>query len=177
MNEVTPVNFFSVIGGFVFGLLIAAIGGYFVFALYVGGQRAKQTRSWVETPCLIIRSEVEEGRPTPNSPMQYLAVVEYEYSFGGTTHRGNRIKRVEGPTSHRQRAQDKLADFPAGGSALCWVDPNAPQEAILRHDSMAPLYTIWFPGLFVVGGTGIAVRALMGMGMGTRVQSAGSARR
>jgi hypothetical protein len=168
MNEGTPVNFFSVIGGLVFGLLIAAMGGYFVFALYVGGQRAKQTRLWAETPCLILSSRVEERRPTPNSPMQYLAVVEYEYTFDGATRRGKRIKRVEGPTSHRQRAEAKVADFPVGASAVCWVDPHAPQEVVLRHDSMAPLYTIWFPGLFVVGGAGIAVRALMGAKAGSR---------
>ncbi len=163
MNEGKSVNFISVIGGFVFGLLIALIGGYFVFALYVGGQRARKTRSWVETPCLIVKSEVTERRPTPNSPMQYLAAVEYEYTFRGTARRGKRIKRVEGATSHRQRAEQKLADFPVGSSAICWVDSDAPQEVILRHDSMAPLYTIWFPGLFVVGGAGIAVRALMGI--------------
>ncbi len=173
MNKGKSVNFISVIGGVVFGLLIAVIGGYFVFALYMGGQRAKKTRSWVETPCLIVKSVVEERRPTPNSPMQYLAVVEYEYTLGGITRKGRRIKRVEGPTSHRKRAEQKLADFPAGGSAICWVNPDAPQEVILRHDSMAPLYTIWFPGIFVVGGAGIAARALMGI----RGQSAGSARR
>ncbi len=164
MKNESQVNFFSVLGGFLFGLLIAVIGGYFVFALYVGGKRAQKTRSWEEVPCLIIKSGVEEIRPTPNSPMQYQTVIEYEYTFRGVTHRGNRIKRVEGPTSHRQRAEQKLADFPAGVSATCWIDPDAPQEAILRHDSMAPWYTIWFPGLFVVGGGGIAVRALMGIG-------------
>ena len=169
MNERKSVNFISVIGGFVFGLLVAVMGGYFVFALYAGGQRAKKTRSWVEAPCLILSSQVEERRPTPNSPIQYLAVVEYEYNFDGKTRRGNRIKRVEGPTSHRQRAQEKVADFPAGGSAVCWVNPDVPQEVILRHDSMAPLYTIWFPGLFVVGGAGIAVRALMGIRAGSGV--------
>lgn len=173
MNEGKSVNFISVIGGFVFGLLIAVIGGYFVFALYVGGQRAKNTRSWVETPCLIVRSQVEDQRPTPNSPMQYLAVVEYEYNFGGTTRRGNRIKRVDGPTSHRQRAEKKVADFPAGSSVVCWVNPDVPQEVVLRHDSMAPLYTIWFPGLFVVGGAGIVVRALMGIRASSGVTAGG----
>ena len=147
-------------GGIFLGVLIAAIGGYFVFALYAGAQRAKQTRSWVETPCMIVKSQVDEGRPTPNSPVQYLAVVEYEYHFGGTTRRGNRIKRVEGPTSHRRRAEGKVADYPAGSPAVCWVDPHAPGEVILQHDSMAPLYSIWFPGLFVVGGLGIAVGAV-----------------
>jgi hypothetical protein len=163
MSKRNPVNLIAVIGGFFFGSLIAAMGGYFVFALYVGAQRAKQTRSWEETACIIVKSQVDEGRPTPNSPVQYLAVVEYEYTFGGTTRRGNRIKRVEGPTSHRGRAEEKVADYPTGNSAVCWVNPHAPDEVILRHDSMAPLYTIWFPGLFVIGGAGIALGALMGM--------------
>ncbi|MFP6872668.1 MAG: DUF3592 domain-containing protein [Verrucomicrobiales bacterium] len=161
MSEREPVNVISVIGGFFFGSLIAAMGGYFVFALYTGAERARQTRSWVETSCMIVKSQVDEGRPTPNSPVQHRAVVEYEYDFDGKTRRGNRIKRVEGPTSHRERAEGKVADYPVGSSVVCWVNPHAPEEAILRHDSMAPLYTIWFPGLFVVGGVGIAVSSLM----------------
>ncbi len=160
MSEREPVNVISMMGGIFLGSLIAAMGGYFVFALYAGAQRAKQTRAWVETPCMIVKSQVDEQRPTPNSPLQYLAVVEYEYHFGGTARLGNRIKRIEGPTSHRGRAEGKVADYPVGSAALCWVDPHAPGEAILRHDSMAPLYSIWFPGLFVVGGLGIAVGSL-----------------
>jgi hypothetical protein len=31
---------------------------------------------------------------------------------------------------------------------------------VLRPDSLAPGYSIWFPSLFVIGGLGIAVRAL-----------------
>lgn len=163
MNKQTGINFFSVLGGFLFGLLIAFIGGYFVYALYSGGKRAQKTRSWEETPCFILKSEIEEFRPTPNSPMQYQTLIEYEYTFRGVTLRGNRIKRVEGPTSHKQRAEQKIADFPSGSSTTCWVDPAAPQESILKHDSLAPWYSIWFPGLFVVGGAGISVRALMGI--------------
>jgi hypothetical protein len=42
----------------------------------------------------------------------------------------------------------------------CRVDPANPDFAVLKPDSLAPGYSIWFPALFVIGGPGIAVRAL-----------------
>jgi hypothetical protein len=43
---------------------------------------------------------------------------------------------------------------------VCFVNPADPSFAILEKDSKAVIYTIWFPGLFVVGGLGMAVQAL-----------------
>jgi hypothetical protein len=42
------------------------------------------------------------------------------------------------------------------------VNPAEPSFAILKTDSLAPGYSIWFPALFVVGGLGITFRAALG---------------
>jgi hypothetical protein len=42
----------------------------------------------------------------------------------------------------------------------CRVNPADPAVAVLRIDSRAPGYSLWFPALFVVGGVGIVVGAL-----------------
>ena len=150
----------SAIGGVLFGLVVAAMGGFFVFALLIGYQRAKQTRDWEKTRCIITRSGVAEERPTRNSPMAYRAVIEYRYSFGGKSWTGSSIKRVDGSSSHSQRAESKVAKYPLGRQLHCWVNPQAPEQAILEHNTLAPLYTVWFPGLFVVAGLGISGGAL-----------------
>jgi len=153
-------NLRSALGGAFFGLVVAAIGCFFVYALWVGFGRAKETRGWAETACQITRSEVVEERPTPNSPVAYRAVVEYSYEFGGQSLTGTKIKRVDGPTSHPKRAAQVTEEFPSGLRLNCWVNPDNPAQAILKHGTLAPLYSIWFPGLFVVAGIGIAVNSL-----------------
>jgi len=147
-------------------MVIAAMGAFFVFALLQGVKRAKETRGWAETACVITKSEVVAGRPTPSSPMAFTAEVAYSYGFGGEDYVGSNVKRVDGPTSHRGRAQSVVEAFPLGAETVCWVDPGDPSRAVLRHGTMAPLYTLWFPGLFVVAGVGIAVTAVRRSGGG-----------
>ncbi|MEM1444175.1 MAG: hypothetical protein AAGF67_17645, partial [Verrucomicrobiota bacterium] len=44
---------------------------------------------------------------------------------------------------------------------VCYVDPKNPDFAVLKKDTKAALYSIWFPGLFVVGGAGMILTALV----------------
>jgi hypothetical protein len=48
-----------------------------------------------------------------------------------------------------------------GMNTECFVDPQNPQLAILKPDSLAPGYSIWFPGLFMIAGLGITFNALI----------------
>lgn len=150
----------SALGGVVLGTVIAAMGVFFVYALLEGVRRAKETRAWAETACVITKSEVVAGRPTPSSPMAFTAVVEYSYGFGGEDYVGSKVKRVDGSTSHPERAQSVVDAFPLGAETVCWVAPGEPSRAVLRHGTMAPLYSLWFPALFVVAGVGIAVTSV-----------------
>jgi hypothetical protein len=43
----------------------------------------------------------------------------------------------------------------------CRVNPHDPDFAVLKPDSLAPGYSIWFPALFVIGGLGMTVRAFL----------------
>ena len=52
-------------------------------------------------------------------------------------------------------AEKKIKSYSKDETVDCWVNPQAPNIAILKHGTLAPLYTIWFPGLFVVAGLGI----------------------
>ena len=153
------------VGLLIVGFGLAAMGGLFVWALWQGYQRARVTQAWVETPCVVVEAEVESFLPTPNSPVAFRFLVEYEYEFAGEQHVGTRYKRIDGPTSQEDRAEGKLERFPPGKVTVCFVDPKEPSEAVLKRDSKGPLYSIWFPALFMVGGLGImggAARRMLG---------------
>ena len=151
---------FSVFGSIFFGSIVAFIGSIFVYGLLMAYGKAKETRSWQVTPCLIVKSEVQESKPTPNSPFYYVSLVEYVYNYKGTERIGKSIKRVDGPSSDRKKAEKKILPFPKGKRTQCWVNPKDPDRVILKQSTLAPLYTIWFPGLFVVAGIGIALNAI-----------------
>ncbi|MBD28159.1 MAG: hypothetical protein CMO38_02795 [Verrucomicrobiaceae bacterium] len=149
----------SFIGTVLFGLSIVFLGLLFIYVLLVAYSRAKETRSWNKVPAKILRVEIIESRPTPNSPIQFTPVVEYEYLFRNVNYVGTSIKRVNGPSSDKGRAEKKIKPFLKGADVDCWVNPNNPSQALLKHGTLAPLYTVWFPGLFVIAGLGIVVNA------------------
>ncbi len=142
------------------GVFLALAGLLFTWVLWRAYTRAAETRSWAETPCVIVGSRVVSERPTPNSNMAHRAEIRYAYEFGGQSRTGTRVKRVEGATAHEERARAVVADYPPGARTVCHVNPDNPEEAILRHGSRAALYSIWFPLLFVAGGIGMTWNAL-----------------
>jgi hypothetical protein len=147
------------LGTFALGLSIAAAGAVFCAALWHGFQRAEETRGWQPAPALITASYVENIQLSKHDPIRYRARVTYRYVHHGVPHIGDRIRRVDGNTTDRSKAEAITHHYPIGTSLDCFVDPSDPSFSILRHESRAPLYSIWFPALFIVGGLGICVGA------------------
>jgi hypothetical protein len=104
---------------------------------------------------VIVTSQLITDRPTPHSPLSYKAEVHYRYTYQGTPYTGTRIERVEGPSNKMDKPKSRVAAYPVGSVVTCYVNPQDPGFAILRHSTLAALYSIWFPLLFVVGGAGM----------------------
>lgn len=148
------------------GLFLALAGLTFTWVLWRAYSRAEETRAWTETPCTIVGSAVRSERPSPNANVAHRAEIRYVYEFGGQTRTGTRVKRVDGATTHEERARAVTAQYPAGMKTVCHVNPADPEQAVLKHGSRAALYSIWFPLLFVVGGLGMVGNALRQRGPG-----------
>jgi len=142
------------------GLFLAFAGIVFTWVLWTAWQRAEETRRWVPLPSRIVSSRLTQELPTPNSNPAYRAEVRYSYIFDGKSQLGSNIKRVNSPSQHEDVARKKLESYPVGAEQTCFVNPLKPEQAVLKHDTRAALYSIWFPGLFVIGGLGMAWNAL-----------------
>lgn len=142
------------------GLFLTLAGLLFLWVLYTAWQRAEETRRWTPLPCLIVSSRLSQERPTPNSNTAFRAEVRYIYQFGGREMTGTHIKRVDSPSQHEEVARKKLENYPVGSKLTCFVNPQQPTQTVLKHDTRAALYSLWFPGLFVVGGLGMLWNAL-----------------
>jgi len=147
---------------FVLGLLLAAIGGLFVWVMAASALRAKETRNWPQVPCVILVSEIEERLHDPQSPIEYRHRVVFGYEWEGERLTSERFSlRGSAWTSKRDVVFERSTAYAAGDGERCYVNPEDPAFAILEPDSMAPLYSIWFPGVFVLGGLVMAARAGM----------------
>lgn len=142
------------------GLFLALAGMLFTWVLWTSWQRAEETRRWTATPCRIISAQVLSERPTPHSNPAHKASVRYAYTFQNQSLTGTHIKRVDSASQHEELARKKLEEFPIGQETTCYVNPAQPAQAVLKHDSRAALYSIWFPLLFVLGGLGMAWNAM-----------------
>jgi len=144
------------------GFFLALAGLLFTWVLWTAWQRAEETRSWVATPCRIISAQVVSERPTPHSNPAFKAEVRYTFTYEGETRTGSHIKRVDSASQHEENARKKLESYPIGLDTTCYVNPAQPAQTVLKHDTRAALYSIWFPLLFVFGGLGMAWNAVRG---------------
>lgn len=147
----------------ILGLTLALLGGVFVWLMGRSFLRAREMRTWPEVACVIISSEVLEWRHDENSPPQFRQELSFGYTWKGEARTGDHLTLRGSPwSSNRELAEARTAEYPVGMTTTCHVDPAVPDFAVLKTDSLAPGYSIWFPALFVIGGLGITLRAAAG---------------
>ena len=129
------------------------IGGLFIFLMGRSYLRAKEMREWPTVPCVILSSSIEERQHDPYSPVEYSHQIIFGYEWQDQAHTSDLVSlRGSKWSSKPQPIEQSLTRYPAGSQQLCHVNPQDPQLAVLELDSLAPLYSIWFPALFAVGG-------------------------
>jgi len=145
---------------FAVGISTALLGALFVWLMARSWLRAKEMHAWPEVPCTILSSTLVERQHDPQSPVEYRLDLLYGYQSEGENRSGNRISLRGNPwTTKRQLAEKRADEYPPGLQTTCRVDPADPDFAVLKPDSLAPGYSIWFPALFVIGGVVIAIKA------------------
>lgn len=142
------------------GLGLCVIAGTFLWLMGRSYLRAREMTQWPQVPCLILRSEVAEHRLGGTVPPQYKFSVLYRYEFNGQDYECDRFAlRGSMPRSEPSAAEELVQQYPLGSRQQCWVNPQQPQMALLQLDSRAAGYSLWFPGLFFIGGLGMIIGA------------------
>lgn len=144
------------------GLFLALLGAVFVWLMGRSYLRAREMAAWPDVPCVILASEIEERRHDEISPREYRQMVVFGYEWNGKAFTGDQVTLRGSPwSSNQELVASRIEEFPVGRSARCHVNPADPTFAVLKTDSLAPGYSIWFPALFVVGGLGITFGAVI----------------
>lgn len=150
------------------GLSIAAAGAFFVWFLWKNYAVAGRMDAWVETPCEILASTVDDSRIDQHFQTSFEFQVSYRYEWEGRPMVGDRAKSKPVVAGIRKKLEKWESRYPTGRRTVCFVNPERPDQAVLERDTKASIYSLWFPALFVVGGLGIALSGLRGGTTGRR---------
>ncbi len=141
---------------FIIGLGLSLIGGFFMWLMVRSYINARKTRTWDEVPAMVLQAGVQERKIGEHVPTDYSATVLFGYEYGGRrltseliTPRGTKWAK------DREKAETQLLGIEVGEATSCWVNPDHMENAILKHDTKAAGYSIWFPSLIFIGGLGV----------------------
>lgn len=138
-----------------FGLLFAAIGCVaFYFVTLRPMLRASASSNWTGVPCVILSSKVE--RKSDSDGSTYRVAVRYRYTWSGRAYEGDRYDFTTGSTNIGvKKMRAAVAGLPPGRRAVCYVDPAAPESAVLTRDTGATVWVGALTLLFPLFGLGI----------------------
>ncbi len=140
----------------VIGLALCFIASIFLWLMMRSYMRAREMTTWPQVACLILSSEVEENRIAENVAPDFRLAVLYRYQFQGKDYESPLWSlRGSMPRTEKSAVEKLVKQFPQGSQQTCRVNPRHPEIAVLTIDSRAAGYSLWFPGLFFLGGVGM----------------------
>ncbi len=146
----------------VFFLIFAIAGGamlYFFTIRPLWGVAA--SGDWMETPCVVLSSEV--GVHDGDDGDTYSIDIRYEYTVGGRKYVGDRYSFMSGfSSSGRSGKAAVVRQYPAGAQRVCYVDPDNPESAVLNRGLTASMWWGLFPLPFLLVGVGGLIFVLRG---------------
>ncbi len=137
------------------GVMLLLAGGVFEWLMIRSYNHAKASREWPQVQAVVLRSVVDE-RQFKGSPAEFRFNILYGYSYGGQDLTSDKLTPRGSKWSKSAAAVGTLAgEYPPGSEHSAWVNPDDTSIAILKHDTKAAGYTLWFPALIMVGGAGM----------------------
>lgn len=142
------------------GAALCFVAGVFLWLMGRSYLRAQDMMQWPQVPCIILKAEVEERKIAENVAPDFRLSILYRYELSGVDYESSRWEiRGSMPRSERQAVEELVQKYPAGSRQICRVSPENPTIAILKPDSRAAGYSLWFPALFFLGGVGMIIGA------------------
>lgn len=139
------------------GVILILIGGCFIFFQARSYLKASETRQWPEVKCEIVFAE-KAVRIVPNRSSEFQWQGKFSFAYEGEEWIGSKLEpRGARWTSKEEKVDELVETYAQGKELVCYVNPEDPEQAILKHDSLGAGYSIWFPGLFVIGGIGVII--------------------
>jgi uncharacterized protein DUF3592 len=133
-------------------LIAGAAAFYFMFVRPM--VRLFAARTWQETTCTVLSSQVAESSDSDGTT--YRPEIVYTYSVDDHSLQADRYDFLGVWSSGRSGKEEIVAAYPPGARVTCWYDPNQPEQAVLFRGFAASYLVGLFPLIFLlVGGGGL----------------------
>ncbi len=148
-----------VVLGIFFSMFLLVGSGFFYFMTLRPMFQGYAARAWLETPCLVISSNVVKS--SSDGPT-YQVEISYAYEVHGRSYQSDRYQFLRFSSSGRSAKELVVRRYPKGSRAVCYVNPSNPGEAVLDRTPFPSGLWAFFPLIFVGVGAGGAVYAIFG---------------
>lgn len=139
------------------GTLFTLIGGAATWFLAVGPlSKMVRSGSWTEQRCTVELSRVVSSRGSKGG-RTYRPEILYRYEFGGKTYRSSQVSVFTVWSSGRDGKEETVRNYAVGSSAVCFVNPANPSEALLDRSWSWGMLLGLLPLIFVLVGIGLLV--------------------
>jgi len=145
-----------------FSIFFFAGLGVGVFWIFPAVYKSMNADRWIETPCEILSSRVQ--RHSDSDGTTYSIDISYTYAFDGENYRSSRYGFIGGSSSGYQGKAEVVRHYPPGAVAVCYVNPEAPSEAVLTTELGLGALLILLPLVFMAVGLGGIVYTFRKMG-------------
>lgn len=108
-------------------------------------------RDWNETPCKIISSQVGSHRGSKGGRTYSIDII-YSYEVNGRTYNSEDYYFLNFSSSGYSSKKAVVRKYPTGKTAVCYVNPNDPEEAVLNRGFEWVLLIGLIPLVFVLIG-------------------------
>ena len=149
----------AMLGLRLFGLVFVLIGAGIMYVMLIRPMLKQFAAArWPEVPCEILSSRIASHRGSKGGST-YSVDIRYRYEFRGRTHTGSQYNFDTGTSSSRDWKQAAVDAHPPGKRTVCHVNPDDPFEAVLSTDGSPDRWFGLIPGVFLVVGLVIFLKA------------------
>ncbi len=139
-------------GGTLLGAIFMLAGtGAIVPMFFLPLRQIEAARTWRTQTCTVLSSEVVDHGDT------HSIGVRFVYQVDGHPFESDRYSFETGSSSGYAGKAEVVARLPPGAAVTCYVNPQAPHEAVIHRDRYATLWLGLFPLVFVFAGLGLLV--------------------
>jgi hypothetical protein len=143
------------------GLLFTGVGVLLLWFCVRDTIAGMKTLAWRETECVIAASSVRQNSPEGRSTGDFSFEVKYRYTFDGQQFTSDQYQRNPSTMDDYGEAARLVEKYPSGSSAICYVNPASPGQALLVRYNLFSLLFLLLPLPFVAFG-GVAFYAAWG---------------
>ncbi len=152
-SKIRQTGFGGCIGFGFFGVFAAAGLVAFYFLAWQPIASILEARSWDETTCVIVSSEVAASQGSESTT--YRVDIHYTYEAQqGETFRGDRYDFGMGSSSGYEAKARVVEAHPPGSEVTCYVDPQDPSKVVINRSPGTFLLWGLFPVPFLAIGLG-----------------------